>query len=179
MPERTFLNLDVHLQACGPLLLHKTMCFFSFYAVELKRQISQQISFWDGCCPGWVGQWSRPCWNAHLFQSAFTAHPLFCHPSLTPAAMELPWAVAVTAVSEVQIHSSLPTTLALMAAKLSALHHCNLDADLASPKYVKDEDSGAVVVLSISSVVPALGRGNFSCAILLRIRGFSFAEGKY
>lgn len=44
---------------------------------------------------------------------------------------------------------------------LSALHHCSLDADSASPKYVKDEDSG-VVLFNISSVIPALCAGGGS-----------------
>lgn len=87
-----------------------------------------------------------------------------------------PWAVA--AFREVQIHISLPITLALRAATLSALHHASLDADLASLEYLKDEDSGVVILLNISSVIPALSWGKFSHAIQVRIRGFSFAGGK-
>lgn len=71
-------------KAYGPLLLHKTIYFLFIYAVELKRQISQHISFWNGCCPVWTGQWSKPYWNIHLFQITSIPHPPFCCPSLTP-----------------------------------------------------------------------------------------------
>lgn len=45
---------------------------------------------------------------------------------------------------------------------------------------MEDEDSVLVVLLSISSIVlSALGGGKFVFTLRLRIRGFSFAGGKY
>lgn len=81
--------------------------------------------------------------HAEIFTSS-SPPPLlilpFAVPPWPPASMGLPCAVAVAEFSEVQVHISLPTPLGLAAAD-SASHHCNLDADLASPKYMTDEDT--------------------------------------
>lgn len=51
-----------------------------------------------------------------------------------------------------------------------------MNADLASVKYVEDEDSALVLLLNISSIVPALGGGKLSFTLLLGIRRFSLQE---
>lgn len=144
--------------------------FFSFYAVKLKRQISQPISFWNGCCPVWTGQWSKPYWNS--------PPPLLILPFAVP-----PWPLHSRGCHgqwqhSVRFKSTFPfPPLWLWEQPLSALHHASLGADLASLEYLKDEDSGVVILLNISSVIPALSWGKFSHAIQVRIRGLSFAGG--